>query len=59
VMGNFSNIWRFPENGVPLNFKSSISKGISMINQPFWGSPIYGTPYIYTYIYMYIYNIKI
>ena len=35
-------IWGFPKIGVPLNhihFKS----GFSLINHPFWGSPIYGS----------------
>ena len=27
--------------------KSSILMGVSMINQPFWGSPVYGNPHIY------------
>ena len=35
--------------------KSSILVGFSLISQPFWGTSIYGNPYIYTYIYIYIY----
>ena len=31
--------------GVPLNYQILI--GFSSINQPFWGSPIYGNPHIY------------
>ena len=38
------NKWRFPEmGGTP---KSSILKGFSIINQPFWGSPMYGNPHM-------------
>ena len=39
--GNFY-IWRFPGMGVTP--KSYIFMGFSTINQPFWGSPIYGNP---------------
>ena len=39
-------IWVFPKNnGTP---KSSILIGFSIINHPFWGTPIFETP-IYTY----------
>ena len=40
--------------------KSSILMGFSLINHPFWGTPIYGNPHIYTYthinLYIYIYT---
>ena len=35
-------IWRFPKMGVPLNH--SFIVGLSIINHPFWGTPIYGKP---------------
>ena len=35
--------------------KSSIWIGFSIINHPFWGTPIFGN--IHIYIYMYIYRI--
>ena len=38
-------IWRFPKIGVPLNHPFLM--GFSLINQPFWGTPIYGTPTLY------------
>ena len=39
-----SLIWRFPETmGTP---KSSISRGFSIINHPFGGTPIYGNHYV-------------
>ena len=38
------SIWWFPEIGVPT--KSSILVGLSLINQPFWGTTIYGSPHL-------------
>jgi len=35
--------------------KSSILIGFSIINHPFWGTPIFGNTHIYIYIYTYIY----
>ena len=35
--------------------KSSSLIGVSIINHPFWGTPIYGTIHIYTYTYTYTY----
>ena len=35
-------------NGTP---KYSILIGISIINHPFWGTPIFGNSYIYIYLY--------
>ena len=37
-------------NGTP---KSSILIGFSIINHPFWGTPIFGNTHIYIYIYIY------
>ena len=34
--------WRFPRVGVPL--KSSLFIRFSLINHPFWGTPVYGNP---------------
>ena len=31
--------------------KSSILIGFSIINHPFWGTPIFGNTYIYIYLY--------
>ena len=31
--------------------KSSILIGFSIINHPFWGTPIFGTPHMTDYIY--------
>ena len=42
------------ENGGTL--KSSILIRISIINHPFWGTPIFGNTHIYTYIYIYPIN---
>ena len=40
-----TQFWVFPKtNGTP---KSSILTGFSIINQPFWGAPIFGNTYIY------------
>ena len=38
--------------------KSSILKGISIINRPFWGTTIFGNTHIHLYIYIY-YNIYV
>ena len=35
--------------------KSSILIGLSIINHPFWGAPIFGNTYIYVYVYILIY----
>ena len=35
--------------------KSSFSIGVSIINHPFWGNPIFGNIHICTQIYIYIY----
>ena len=41
----FPKIWMFPEtSGTP---KSSIWIGFSMINHPFWGTPIFGNTHIF------------
>ena len=32
--------------------KSSILIRVSLINHPFWGTPIFGNTHIYTYVYM-------
>ena len=45
--------------GVSENYgtpKSSILIGSSIINHPFWGTPILGSPLIYIYINIYIYT---
>ena len=40
-------------NGIP---KSPILIGFSIINHPFWGTPIFGNIHIYIYINIYIYK---
>ena len=36
--------------------KSSILIGFSIINYPFWGTPIFGNTHLFTYVYIYIYT---
>ena len=41
--GKRKNIWVFPKIG---DFKSSILIGFSLINHPFWGTPIFGNTHL-------------
>ena len=57
TLGVFKEIYIYmgvSENGGTL--KSSILIRISIINHPFWGTPIFGNTHIYTYIYIYPIN---
>ena len=38
-------MWVFPKIGVPPNHPFLI--GFSIINHPFWGTPIFGNTYVY------------
>ena len=40
------NMWRFLKWGY---HKSFMFIGVSLINLPFWGIPIYGTPHVSTF----------
>ena len=42
-------MWVSENGGTP---KSSILIGISIINHPFWGTPIFGNTHIYIYTYI-------
>ena len=47
IYGGKYNIWKFPKIMLPP--KSSILIGFSIINHPFWGTPIFGNTHISTY----------
>ena len=48
------SIWVFPKiDGTP---KSSILIGLSSINHPFWGTPIFGNTHIYRFLFSVVYS---
>ena len=55
-------IYIYIHTEVSINYctpKSSIFIRLSLINHPYWGTPIYGNPHMYIYIYIHIYTYNI